>query len=133
MDFNIKAYSLKKDGNLNLTKNFKVKEFACKDGSDTVFIAEMLPMVCQYIRTRTGKGFAPNSAYRTPEYNKKVGGEEFSMHLYGAAADIPLASGYTAKQMADIAREIMPNFGGVGVYKWGIHVDVSPTKRDWNG
>lgn len=133
MDFEIKAYSLKKEGEKYLTKNFQVKEFACKDGSDTVFIADKLPMICQYIRVRTGRGFVPNSAYRTPGHNKKERGEEFSMHLYGAAADIPKLTGFTTKQMAAIAREIMPDWGGVGIYSWGIHVDVSPTYRNWNG
>ena len=35
---NIKMYSVKADGNLSLSKNFKVKEFKCHDGSDTVKI-----------------------------------------------------------------------------------------------
>jgi hypothetical protein len=131
----INAYSLAKDGEKYITKNFQVKEFACKDGSDPIFIAQTLPMVCQYIRVRTGEAFTPNSAYRTPEYNAlpSVRGEEFSQHLYGCAADIPKLAGYTPKQMAAIAREIMPDWGGVGIYTWGIHVDVRDTKADWNG
>ena len=48
----IHAYSLKKDGNKYLTKHFRVKEFACQDGSDTVFIARDLPVICEYIRMR---------------------------------------------------------------------------------
>lgn len=127
------SYSLKSDGEKYLTKNFKVKEFACKDGSDPVFIARELPMVCQYIRTRTGKGFVPNSAYRTPEHNKREGGVPNSQHVYGCAVDIPKLSGYTPAKMASIAREIMPDWGGVGIYSWGIHVDVRKEKADWNG
>ena len=129
----INAYSLARDGEKNLTKNFKVKEFACKDGSDPVFIARELPMVCQYIRTRTGKGFVPNSAYRTPEHNEREGGVANSQHVYGCAVDIPKLSGYTPAKMASIAREIMPDWGGVGIYSWGIHVDVREEKADWNG
>lgn len=135
MDFEIKAYSLKKEGEDFLTKHFQVKEFACNDGSDTIFIADKLPMVCQYIRMRAENALKVNSGYRTPAYNASpdVGGEEFSMHLYGAAADLRCPAGLTPKQMAGFAREIMPDWGGVGIYSWGIHVDVSPTKRDWNG
>lgn len=135
MDFEIKAYSLKKEGEDFLTKNFQVEEFACNDGSDTIFIADKLPMICQYIRMRANNGLKVNSGYRTPTYNARpdVGGEEFSMHLYGAAADLRCPAGLTPKQMAGFAREIMPDWGGVGIYSWGVHVDVSPTKRDWNG
>lgn len=129
----INAYSKTKDGSKYLTKNFQVKEFACKDGSDTIFIAQKLPMVLQYIRARTGKAFTPNRAYSTPEHNESVGGATYSQHLYGTAADIPTVSGYTPAQMALIAREIMHNWGGVGIYKWGIHVDVREEKADWNG
>ena len=135
MDFEIKAYSLKKEGEDFLTEHFQVKEFACNDGSDTVFIADKLPMVCEYVRMRCGTGVKPSSGYRTPTYNARpdVQGEEFSMHLYGAAADLLCPAGVTPKQMAKFAREIMPRFGGVGIYSWGVHVDVSPTFRNWIG
>ena len=131
----IRAYSLKRDGDTKLTANFQVREFACRDGSDTIFIAEKLPWACQYIRSRTGKPFKPNSAYRNDAYNARddVGGEEFSRHLYGMAADIPIIPGYTPHEMAQIFREFAPNFGGCGIYSWGIHIDVDPEKRDWVG
>ena len=35
---NVKTYSKSKNGNLKLSENFCVKEFACKDGSDTLKI-----------------------------------------------------------------------------------------------
>lgn len=129
----INAYSLKTDGNKSLTAHFKVKEFACQDGSDTIFIARELPMVCEYIRMRCNKGITVNSGYRTPTHNKKVGGVDNSQHCYGTAADLKTPSGWTPKKMASIAREIMPNWGGVGIYDWGIHVDVREKKSDWNG
>lgn len=133
MDMEIKAYSLVKEGNDQLTEHFRVYEFACDDGSDTVFVSKMLPVICEYVRMRCGAELKVNSGYRTPEHNKAVGGEEFSMHLYGCAADLKCPAGKTPKQMAGFAREVMPDWGGVGIYPWGIHVDVSPTKRDWNG
>lgn len=129
----INAYSLKKDGNKYLTKHFRVKEFACKDGTDVVFIARELPMVCEYIRMRCNKGITINSAYRTPAHNKKVGGVDDSQHVHGCAADLKTASGFTPDKMASIAREIMPDWGGVGIYDWGIHVDVRESKSDWRG
>ena len=35
----IKAYSYAKDGSKALSKNFHVREFKCKDGSDPIFFA----------------------------------------------------------------------------------------------
>lgn len=129
----INAYSLAKDGEKYVTKNFQVKEFACSDGSDPVFIAQTLPMVCQYIRARVGKAIKINSAYRTPGKNESVGGAEFSQHLYGTAADLATPKGWTPAQLALVAREVMPDWGGVGIYSWGIHVDVRDSRADWNG
>lgn len=129
----INAYSLRKDGEKYVAKNFKVKEFACTDGSDPVFIAKTLPMVLQYIRMRVGKAITINSAYRTATKNESVGGAEYSQHLYGTAADLKTPSGWTPAKLAAIAREIMPDWGGVGIYSWGIHVDVRDDKSDWNG
>ena len=38
----LKSYIMNTDGNVQLTKHFKVKEFACKDGSPVVFIDDYL-------------------------------------------------------------------------------------------
>ena len=38
----IKSYIMDTDGNAQLAKHFKVKEFACKDGSQVVFIDDHL-------------------------------------------------------------------------------------------
>ena len=130
----INAYSLKKDGGKKLAHNFKVEEFACKNGEDTVLVAPRLVMVLQSIRGHFDKAVTITSAYRTPEYNrsKEVGGVDGSQHCYGTAADIKV-SGVTPAKVASYARSIMPDFGGVGIYEWGIHVDVRDTKADWKG
>ena len=41
----IKAYSKAKEGNKKLSTNFRVKEFACTDGSDPIRIA-VLAVLC---------------------------------------------------------------------------------------
>lgn len=41
-----------------------------------------------YLREKFGKPIYINSAYRTPEVNKSVGGAKRSLHLQGRAADI---------------------------------------------
>ena len=130
----INAYSKAKDGGKRLSTNFKVSEFACSDGSDAVLVAPRLVMVLQSIRSHFAAPVTIHSAYRTPQYNTKVGGVAHSQHGYGTAADISV-KGKTPAQVAAYAREIMPDWGGVGIYaKQGFtHIDVREDKTDWTG
>lgn len=128
----LKAYSKKKDGNKKLSANFRVREFACTDGSDPVFIDTDLVNVLQKIRNHFGKAVTITSAYRTPGKNKAVGGTTYSQHLYGTAADIKV-KGVTPKKVAAYVEKLMPNKGGIGIYKTFTHVDVRAVKSRWNG
>ena len=128
----IKAYSKAKDGNKQLSANFKVKEFACTDGSDPIFIDTELVNVLQKIRTYFGKSVTITSAYRTPTRNKAVGGETYSQHQYGRAADIKV-KGIAPKKVAAYAEKLLPNTGGIGTYSTFTHVDVRSTKARWKG
>ena len=132
MAVTIYAYSKQKDGSGKLSANFKVREFACKDGSDPVFIAPELVKVLQKIRDHFGKAVSVNSGYRTPAYNKKVGGAAYSQHLYGMAADISV-NGVNPKRVAAYAETLLPDRGGIGVYSSFTHVDVRAKKSRWNG
>lgn len=128
----IKAYSKAKDGNMQLSKNFRVKEFACSDGSDPVFIDSELVTILQKIRNHFGKAVTITSAYRTPGKNKACGGTLYSQHLYGRAADIKIKS-VAPKTVAAYAEKLMPNKGGIGIYKTFTHIDVRASKSRWNG
>lgn len=130
----INAYSRAKDGGKRLSTNFTVKEFACSDGSDAVLVAPRLVMVLQSIRSHFGQPVTINSAYRTPQKNAAVGGAAHSQHCYGTAADI-VVRGVAPAKVAACARELMPDWGGVGIYeKQGFtHVDVREVRSDWTG
>ena len=128
----INAYSKKSQGNKKLSTNFTVKEFACNDGSDAILIAPRLVMILQSVRSYFNKPVTINSAYRTPQYNKQVGGVTNSQHCYGTAADIAI-KGVTPTQVANYVRTLMPDWGGVGIYSTFTHVDVRETKSDWKG
>lgn len=128
----LKAYSVAKDGATYISKNFRVREFRCQDGSDVVFIESDLVDILQKIRDHFGKAVMINSAFRTFSHNKKVGGATYSQHLYGTAADIKV-SGVTASAVADFAETLMPNTGGIGRYSTFTHVDVRKVKSRWNG
>lgn len=128
----IKAYSKKKDGNKKLSTNFRVKEFACTDGSDPIFVDTDLVNVLQKIRSHFGKSVTITSAYRTPARNKAVGGETYSQHLYGKAADIKV-KGVTPKKVSEYAEKLLPKSGGIGTYGTFTHVDVRTNKARWKG
>jgi len=129
---NVKAYSKAKDGTKKLSANFKVREFACSDGTDVIFISQELVDVLQKIRNRFGKAVTVTSGYRTPAHNKKVGGAAYSQHLYGTAADITV-KGVKPKDVAAYAETLLPNTGGIGIYSTFTHIDVRKVKSRWNG
>lgn len=126
------TYSKAKDGSKKLSQNFQVKEFACKDGSDPILIAPELVTILQAIRSHFNKPVVINSAYRTPEYNKKVGGAAQSQHCYGTAADIAI-SGVSPKDVAAFAENLLSGRGGIGIYAGFTHIDTREVKSRWNG
>lgn len=126
----VTIYSLKKEGEKQISQNFKVKEFRCKDGSDEVLIADELAELLQNIRDYFGKSVTINSGYRTPSYNKKIGGATRSQHVEGTAADI-VVNGVTPLEVAQYAEYLMPNMGGIGLYSSFTHVDVRRNRARW--
>jgi uncharacterized protein YcbK (DUF882 family) len=128
----IKAFSKAKDGSKALSKNFKVREFACTDGSDPIFVDTDLVDVLQKIRNHFGKAVTITSAYRTPPRNKAVGGTNYSQHLYGRAADIKVAN-TPPKSVAAYAEKLLVGKGGIGTYSTFTHIDVRPQKARWKG
>lgn len=128
----VRAYSLARDGNMYVARNFRVKEFACHDGSDPIFIHTQLPVALQKVRdwAEAPVYIEQHSAYRTPEHNEAVGGSEGSYHMYGMAVDFHV-KGKTPKQVAAFLNKLYPNSCGIGIYSWGVHFDFRKTKSRW--
>lgn len=128
----VKVYSKAEDGSKKLSANFAVKEFACADGSDPIFISQELVKLLQEIRDHFKAPVTVTSGYRTPAHNKKVDGATQSQHLYGMAADIQV-KGVAPKKVYAYVDSLLPYTGGVGLYGTFVHVDVRKTKSRWNG
>ena len=128
----INAYSKAATAGKQLSAHFRVREFACQDGSDAVLVAPRLVMVLETIRAHFDAPVVIHSGYRTPQYNAKVGGVAHSQHCYGTAADISV-KGQTPAAVAAYARQLMPDWGGVGIYYTFTHIDVRDAKADWTG
>lgn len=124
--------SLTAEGEKKIAPHFKVREFACSDGNDAVFVSEELLDVLEKIRVHFSKAVVVNSAYRTAEHNKKVGGTEKSQHLYGLAADIVVRD-IAPADVADYVETLLQSRGGIGRYKTFTHVDVREKKSRWQG
>ena len=138
----IKQYSLAKDGARQLSPAFKVREFRCRDGTDTILIDEGLVVLLQCIREHFGKPVHITSGYRTAAHNAAVGGSKSSQHLLGRAADF-YVEGVDVATVAAYAEALLPGRGGIGRYpkdaahpsrKTGwVHIDTRTNKSRWKG
>lgn len=116
-------YSKAKDGDKNVSPNIKVKDFACKDGSDVILINPHLIELLEKIRAHFNSNLIIISGYRTPPYNRKIGGAGISQHMFGNAADIRI-DGVKPVQIYEWLKTF--HNGGIGLYtaKRFTHVDV---------
>lgn len=131
--YDVNVYSLAAESERQITPHFKVREFACSDGSDPVFISQPLAELLENIRVHFGKPVHINSGYRTVSYNKTVSGSSStSQHCNGLAADIRV-EGVSPDRVADYAEQLLGDHGGVGRYKTFTHVDVRANKSRWKG
>jgi uncharacterized protein YcbK (DUF882 family) len=123
---------------MQLTKNFQLSEFACKDGTpvpdEYLDNVKELAKELQVLRDFLESPLRINSAYRTKTYNKSVGGAEKSKHLVAMAADLSSPK-YTPSQIRaailKLIKEKKMRDGGIGYYNTFIHYDIS-TPRRWD-
>lgn len=128
----IRTYSVKRDGDGKVSKHFRVREFASKDGSDKVLIDDDLVTLLENIREAAGgKAITINSGYRSPEHNAAVGGVSNSQHVKGTAADI-VVEDTDPLTVGQIAEHFLNKKGGIGVYQTFTHVDTRTTRSRWD-
>lgn len=108
--------------------NFSPAEIACR-GTGKLLVNDDALDRLQELRVTLGKPLIVNSAYRSPEHNRKVGGAKASKHLEGTAFDISMANHDPA---AFIAAARKAGFKGIGTYPRSnfIHIDTGPA-RSW--
>lgn len=127
----VQEYSLRRDGDLQLSPHFRLREFASRDGSDKVLVDDALVDLLDQIRAAAGGAVTINSAYRSPAHNAAVGGVSSSQHLYGRAADI-VVSGASPLLVGQIAEYYLDRRGGIGVYQTFTHVDTRAIRSRWD-
>ena len=129
--------------------NFTWRELACHDGTGYIeglmkyeglsFYrawrrGRKLGKYLEAIRRKVRKPIKVTSAYRTPAYNRKIGGKSNSPHLRGYAADMDTPPGMTTSNFAVPCRKIYPS--GIGIYpsQGFVHGDFDPVlgRRNWH-
>lgn len=94
---------------------------------ETVEFAEMI----QKLRDYYGKPITVNSWFRTPAYNKKVGGSSNSLHLIGRACDLKVTN-YTELTIAWKAIcSMYKKVGGINYYDTYMHFDNNEDRYDY--
>ena len=122
------TYSKSAVGHVNISENFKVKEFACKNGSDPIKIDNLLVVYLQKARDHFKVPIILNSAYRTSGYNKQVGGAKNSFHVKGQAADLHTNGKVKLEELAKFFESI--GCQGIIVYPNSgfVHIDTRDSK-----
>lgn len=109
-------------------KNFSPHEMACRGTGQLVVDFDAMDKL-QNLRDAIDRPIIIQSAYRTPEHNKAVGGAKRSMHLKAQAFDVSMAN-HNPIEFEKQARAV--GFTGFGYYpKSGfMHIDTGP-ERSW--
>lgn len=121
-----------------LTKSFTLREFACHDGTPVpdklVSNAAILAKNLQAIEDAIGVPLLLSSVYRTPTYNKRIGGKIRSKHLECLAADIHTRH-HTPRQLHALIEKLIKagtiTQGGLGLYPSFVHYDARGTRSRW--
>lgn len=108
---------------------FSPQELACRGDGKLAIDPRSLDML-QRLRDRIGRPLIVNSAYRSPDYNAKVGGKPNSFHMRAMAFDIRMDNHDPAEFIA--AAEAC-GFMGIGTYprQGFVHIDTRPTPARW--
>lgn len=129
-----------------LSKHFVVEEFDCKDGTK-VSSREYngLEYLCRQFLEPMRRKYGVctvHSGYRTVSWNRKVGGEPNSFHIYTAhdgndqAADVTFRTGTPSQWHAyanAIRQKKRGGKGGLGLYRTFLHIDIRDYAANWRG
>ena len=125
---------------MKLEENFSLSEFKCKDGTqvpeELMDNVKLLAKNLQVLREELGRPIRIISGYRSPKYNRRIGGARRSQHMTAKAADIKVSGMTPAEVKAVITRLIKEgkmHSGGIGLYTTFTHYDVRGRNARWYG
>jgi len=121
-----------------ITENFNIKEFKCKDNGEVLLNAAVIDHIKRLQRFRDWykRVMIVISGYRTREYNKKINGSQNSKHIEGIASDIALPNEFytfTKTRQEEFLNNVKNKWielcledglgGGIGFYDTFFHID----------
>lgn len=133
----IVKYSLKKDGEKQISKHFKVKEF--RSYGDTVLIdTELVGILELFMKLFSCKSAVITSGYRTPAHDRDVGGTGSGYHVKGCAVDIKFYYDENCKKPVESWKVCcaFADMGINGVAKindYAVHIDNGSRTICWRG
>ncbi|PLW79060.1 D-Ala-D-Ala carboxypeptidase family metallohydrolase [Cohaesibacter celericrescens] len=87
----------------------------------------------EWLRADIDEPISLLSGYRSPAYNKAIGGAAVSQHMNFTALDF-----YAKSKSPGFCFNRLKYFrsqggftGGLGLYSWGVHVDTRGVNKDW--
>ena len=118
---------------MSLSKHFTVLEFLAvndpiKPSPEVIdALGDLCVLALEPLREALGRPLKISSGYRSPAYNRLIGGAPGSQHCAGIAADVLMNSDAEQLKAAAIASNIK-GIGGIGIYpgRGFIHVDIRP-------
>ena len=111
-----------------LSPHFSRDECACRDGCGFDTPDGALPELAEAVRDILKEPMIVHSVCRCRAHNAAVGGSPTSKHLKGQAMDFhvrglsPVAVYNAIVKAWHDGR--LPGLGGVGLYDWGVHIDM---------
>lgn len=103
---------------------FDISEFDCKHTGRNEMDENFLSAIDE-LRHRCGFPFTITSGFRDATHPAEARKEKPGTHQAGIAADIAVSNGIQRRQIVNKAVEM--GFGGIGVAKTFIHVDIRAT------
>lgn len=109
--------------------DFSPQEMACRGTGRLLIVPEAMDKL-QALRSKLNAPMIVNSAYRSPEHNRRVGGAKASKHMKGLAFDVRMDNHDPATY---IAAALSVGFKGIATYPKQnfVHIDVRATR--WTG
>ena len=117
------------------------REIDCHDAHNSPYPVEwatgrLSKLAAVFEALRKACGNVPlivDCGYRTPAHNIAVGGVAHSQHVQGRALDIACPRSLSLFGFHGIATKLASEdsrVGGLGLYDWGIHLDVRPRQPE---